>query len=422
MEEFGDTVPSADDEMFDALEVTDADLERLEADWLLTPERPALTILQDKYKWESEGFSTAEAAETFERALASAWAVQNSLENSGDILLVSRSGKVLRAIIESYSNLTSLCCWSGIDSLPMLPGDTILRYQDVAAVKETAVQVVYQYVLEWTRAWKLRHKDDIVYRDITLGDVSTHVWVPANDFQGTDVDSLKKLVNYICTKYRNKDVWMKWITIPGKQIYDKLAGCREVEFPQLKTTRAWLAFRDGLYCVYADAFFFYDDPRIKLPPDLAVCAYHNINFNPCYISRATGAPIPEGIPLHPLCEIKTPLFNGILQDQNLCGHTIFWIFAMIGRCLYWDGVLDTWQVLLYLKGRAGTGKSTIVQVVESIYNYSDVATISSNTEPIFGLEPLSKAPLVWLAPEVKADFSMNQVSGVQPCVVPWSQY
>ena len=83
---------------------------------------------------------------------------------------------------------------------------------------------------------------------------------------------------------------------------------------------------------------------------------------------------------------------------------------MIGRCLYWDGVLDTWQVLLYLKGRAGTGKSTIVQVVESIYNHSDVATISSNTEPVFGLEPLSKAPLVWLAPEVKADFSMNQVS------------
>lgn len=73
-------------------------------------------------------------------------------------------------------------------------------------------------------------------------------------------------------------------------------------------------------------------------------------------------------------------------------------------------MLDTWQVVLFIKGRAGTGKSTLLRLVADIYKLKDVVIISNNTEGTFGMMSLTPETLLWMAPEVKEDF--NLVSGV----------
>jgi putative protein kinase ArgK-like GTPase of G3E family len=56
-----------------------------------------------------------------------------------------------------------------------------------------------------------------------------------------------------------------------------------------------------------------------------------------------------------------------------------WLFIMMGRQLYEIGDLDDWQVLGYLLGMAGSGKSTILtKVVKLFYHSDDVGVISNN--------------------------------------------
>lgn len=71
-------------------------------------------------------------------------------------------------------------------------------------------------------------------------------------------------------------------------------------------------------------------------------------------------------------------------------------------------MLDSWQVVLYIKGIAGTGKSTLVQLVAGLYDQTDVFIIPNCTEGTFGLQGLTPNKLLWIAPEVKEDFNMDQ--------------
>ena len=80
----------------------------------------------------------------------------------------------------------------------------------------------------------------------------------------------------------------------------------------------------------------------------------------------------------------------------------------MGRCLYDLGELDDWQVIGYLLGLAGTGKSTLlVKVIKLFYEACDVGTISNNMEKKFGLGAISDKKLN-IGPEIKANFSMEQ--------------
>jgi len=126
-----------------------------------------------------------------------------------------------------------------------------------------------------------------------------------------------------------------------KSVTDKLKLCLEPEFPILKTTRAWLAFADGLYGTMIDTFVPYAQLReFGIPTNLAACNFHNVRFQPAAIG-------------HPLLQLQTPLLDEILETQGLCGYSKFWLYSMLGRALYWCTVFDSFQVACYIKGLAG---------------------------------------------------------------------
>ena len=90
--------------------------------------------------------------------------------------------------------------------------------------------------------------------------------------------------------------------------------------------------------------------------------------------------------------IATSAFQRILDEQKLAGDDkaqnraiSMWIYILIGRLLYEVNEKDRWQVLLFIKGVALGGKSSILKAVRNFYNTVDVAMSSATQEDKFGL-------------------------------------
>lgn len=79
----------------------------------------------------------------------------------------------------------------------------------------------------------------------------------------------------------------------------------------------------------------------------------------------------------------TPLLDQVLSAQFehdvaevLCG--------MLGRLLFKVGQLDAWQVMPYLVGVGGTGKSLILTIVQHMFSPTAVGNLAAKREEIFG--------------------------------------
>jgi hypothetical protein len=72
------------------------------------------------------------------------------------------------------------------------------------------------------------------------------------------------------------------------------------------------------------------------------------------------------------------------------------------------GEIDSWQVIPFLKGIAGSGKSTLItKVFKKFYESEDVRTLSNNVERKFGLSSIYDG-FMFIAPEVKGDLCLEQ--------------
>lgn len=106
-------------------------------------------------------------------------------------------------------------------------------------------------------------------------------------------------------------------------------------------------------------------------------------------------------------QIQTSTFETILQSQNLPKDVRFWVYIMCGRCYWIVNARDNWQVGLFIIGKAGTGKSTMLNIIGDAYPNDFIGIISSKTERTFGLSKLENAHLV-LCPELNTDLQLSQ--------------
>jgi len=106
-------------------------------------------------------------------------------------------------------------------------------------------------------------------------------------------------------------------------------------------------------------------------------------------------------------EIPTPLFESIYAPQKWSKEMVDWMFVFLGRLFYAVGEKDDWQVIPFLLGAAGTGKSTTIKIIQLLYNARDVGVINNNVETKFGLSQLFDKT-VFVAPEVKKNFCLDQ--------------
>lgn len=89
----------------------------------------------------------------------------------------------------------------------------------------------------------------------------------------------------------------------------------------------------------------------------------------------------------------TPLLNQILDSQFERGVSEI-LCALIGRMLFDVNSLDGWQVMPYLVGIGGTGKSLIMNIIQNLFAPGTVGNLASKREEIFGMANLIDKEIV----------------------------
>jgi hypothetical protein len=92
-------------------------------------------------------------------------------------------------------------------------------------------------------------------------------------------------------------------------------------------------------------------------------------------------------------------------------HMFIWHYALIGRLLFRLGDKDKWQVIQMIKGVAGCGKSTILNLVGKFFRPEDVETLSNQTRgggKAIGILETLYDKYLWRVYEVKENFGLDQ--------------
>ena len=226
------------------------------------------------------------------------------------------------------------------------------------------------------------------YKQIYSVGFPTHSWkrvMPVHDFV---YDCVSKETNY--------DMWLNLTDSRDtpKRAAEYLVNSRDKEFPTLQPDRHLFSFTDGVYD--AKEIMFYPYETSPLPSSRVAIKFFNQPFEHQSLFS-----------YEEWYDIPTPEFQSILDYQGLSREVCEIIYAMMGRWMYEVNEIDHWEVILFIKGVAGSGKSTIGKQLQSLYPSSEVAVLGSNIEKKFGLSPIV-VKLGWICFEVKGNWGLDQ--------------
>lgn len=237
-----------------------------------------------------------------------------------------------------------------------------------------------------------RSGNSVMEQIFTPSGLPTHAW--------KDRCTITSMIQKTCNKEDHMDMWNDLSNSGLDDVAKYLTRCSDAEFPDLVVKNRFWAFSDGTYNADNDQFTPYGAP---VPREMVACKIIDLPFAPIYYN---GVHV-QSTPRLTFDEIKTPLFDSIFAPQEWDDDMMKWMFVFIGRLFYKVNEKDTWQVIPFLKGVAGTGKSTVIKIVQMFYDARDVGVISNNIEKKFGLSTLFDK-IVFVIPELKRDFQMDQ--------------
>jgi phage/plasmid-associated DNA primase len=90
---------------------------------------------------------------------------------------------------------------------------------------------------------------------------------------------------------------------------------------------------------------------------------------------------------------ETPLLDQVLSFQ-FSPEVAEVLCALLGRCLFQVNQLDGWQVMPYLVGVGGTGKSMLLKIVKELFEEGAVGNLKGTREAVFGLANLADKEVV----------------------------
>lgn len=93
---------------------------------------------------------------------------------------------------------------------------------------------------------------------------------------------------------------------------------------------------------------------------------------------------------HTWRDCNTPQFDKIYDSQKFGMHDKFMLWAQKGRTLFMVHEFDTYQITFVIIGYGGTGKSTIMIVMQRFWPSHLRGILSSNIEPKFGMSQVIK--------------------------------
>lgn len=267
--------------------------------------------------------------------------------------------------------------------------------------------ILYLLTILAKRSWR-RQGDQCMERIYTNDGFDTHAWRPVMDIK-TFVYSVTQMdVNYqhwynLTQNASNAPNAVKYLT-----------NVCDLHFIDVVKNRKLFSFPNGIYEsaiwdeekeIYVDRWYPHcksrEDTESKyvsydICPKLSACKYFEEPFN-------------NFDDYEDWYDIPTPHFQSILDYQEFPEEVCRWMYILLcGRLLHEVSELDEWQVMPFLKGKAKTGKSTILtRVCKQFFHTLDVGVISNNVESKFGLSAVD-GKMLFIAPEVSEKFQLEQ--------------
>ena len=302
---------------------------------------------------------------------------------------------------------------------------------------ESKYQKFLLYLLKTAYQRNLRKYNGRLYRQVVVEEPGrppyrTHAWVQES--------SMSDFVYGAVRKERDYEMWLNMTASHAnpREAIKHLENCNDFELEPLKPNRHVFSFRNCVYDADIDVVYAYADPACAIPSSLVAAKYFPTDFPVEWATRDTDwrdIPTPkldsilvhQKIPTAPhIVKKKRRVPNGdggtrieLVDDlESPRFSAMDWFYVFIGRMIYEIHEYDDWQVLLFIKGVAGSGKSTIGKLVSYMYDANDVGVLSNNTEKKFGLSALVEK-LIYVCYEVKNDFALDQ--GEFQCMVSGEQ-
>ena len=272
--------------------------------------------------------------------------------------------------------------------------------------KKTPYQCLLLYLLEMFSEEGFTKSGGNLYKPLIYKKYNTHAW-----------EKQCTIKDYIYQKTDHKINFNQWknATANGtgninnaEKYFNEFIG---PELPTLNKDRHLFAFKNGNYItryntanpgeipVYIDVFVPYGKSHPYLNNLSVAAKYHDVKFDN-YDNYSED----EWFSIMDHC----PTFKSLLDYQEFTEEVQRWFCTFMGRMCFNLGDMDNWQVLLYLLGQAGAGKSTIVmKIIQKFYEEEDVGIIANNIDAKYGIKPHVNKFMV-LAPEIAENFKMEQ--------------
>jgi hypothetical protein len=284
--------------------------------------------------------------------------------------------------------------------------DILFKYQRFTDdSKKSPYQSFLLYFLEKLPEEGFTKYGGNLYKPIIVNGNNTHAWKKQISIKDYIYQQSDHKINF--NQWKNATAGGSSNINNAEKYFNEFVG---PELPSLVKDRHLFAFKNGNYItkynaappgytpVYTDVFVPYGISHPYITNYKVACKYHEKDFNNFDEYEDDWFKIME----------HCPTFKSVLDYQEFPDEIQKWLCIFMGRMCFDIGELDNWQVLLYLLGQAGAGKSTILmKILQKFYDEEDVGIISNNIDSKFGIKPHVNKFMI-IAPEIAENFKMEQ--------------
>jgi hypothetical protein len=324
---------------------------------------------------------------------------------------IEKFTKIYKSILDAESAIGSSLFLSSSMTLSDIGKDTktrleYFRHTPIEFEKMTPYQSLLIYLEEKLKRREYRRylvEDKcICYEKICNEEgYDTHAWKPAMP--------IEKFIHTVTDKNYNFAMWQNLLqdksNLKGAAKY--LAEYTGPEFEDLTKDRNVFSFNNGIYITkvwdeeiegWTDKWIpFKGEKSEKIGASVVSSKLFDLDFNDS-----------EYEDWFEIIEKNCPNFISIMKYQKWPDEVQRWFCIFTGRMFYKIGELDNWQVIIFLIGQAGTGKSTLLDcIISQFYETEDVGVLGNNGQKTFGLSALV-GKKIFIGPEIKKNLALEQ--------------
>lgn len=196
-------------------------------------------------------------------------------------------------------------------------------------------QKLLLFMLERAMERRYRRQGDWCFEPVIVNGHDTHAW-----------RSIVTIKDWIYRETRKETNWEQWHWLTSnsnnpKSVETFLSNCCDYSFPELVKDRSTFSFINGVYRAKENKF--YPHENSTLPNSIAACKFFDQEFPVQYVDTPAG-------------DIPTPHIETIMKHQEWPEDVQMWMYVFLGRLLYSLNEMDSWQVIPFMCGIAGSGK------------------------------------------------------------------